>query len=93
MNKRDHKLIVLGDEGQNSQQQQQKMTSYSNTSGPSFKTYKFNQQNDSSIGEASNVEVMVKASPNEMNGILALWKIAIDCRDTKVGESVTNLLL
>jgi hypothetical protein len=36
---------------------------------------------------------MVKASPNEMNGILALWKIAIDCRDTKVGESVTNLLL
>lgn len=36
---------------------------------------------------------MVKASANEMEGIQGLWKIAIDCRDTKVGESVTSLLL
>jgi hypothetical protein len=89
MNKRDHKLILLGDEGQNST----KMTSYNSNTGPSYKAYKFNQNNDSSIGEPSSVEIMVKSSPNEMNGIKALWKIAIDCRDTKVGESVTSLLL
>jgi hypothetical protein len=88
MNKRDKKLILLGDEGQN--QQQKVMTSYNNQSGAGFKAYKFNQQSESAIGD---VEVMVKASPNEMKGIKALWKIAIDCKDTKVGESVTNLLL
>jgi len=68
------------------------MTSFNNQTGASFKNYKFNQT-DSSIGEPSSVEVMVKTTPNEMNGIKALWKIAIDCRDKKVGESVTSLLL
>ena len=28
-----------------------------------------------------------------MKGIKSLWKIAFDCRDPKVGESVTSLLL
>jgi hypothetical protein len=32
---------------------------------------------------------MVKATPNEMKGIRGLWKIAIDCKDAKVGEAVT----
>jgi hypothetical protein len=36
---------------------------------------------------------MVKAEPNQMEGIQGLWKIAIDCFDKKVGEMVTNLLL
>jgi len=39
------------------------------------------------------IEVLVKASPNEMDGIHGLWKIAIDCKDTKVGVCVTALLL
>jgi hypothetical protein len=36
---------------------------------------------------------MVKAEPREMKGIQGLWKIAIDCKDNKVGEAVTQLLL
>lgn len=36
---------------------------------------------------------MVKATPNEMKSIRGLWKIAIDCKDAKVGEAVTWLLL
>lgn len=28
-----------------------------------------------------------------MKGIKGLWKIAIDCKDVKVGEAVTQLLL
>jgi hypothetical protein len=40
MNKRDKKLILLGDEGQN---HQKVMTSYNNQTGAGFKAYKFNQ--------------------------------------------------
>lgn len=36
----------------------------------------------------TDVEVCAKVGPNEMDGINVLWKIAIDCQDTKVGERV-----
>ena len=39
------------------------------------------------------IDVMVRVSPNEMEGINGLWRIAIDSQEKKVGESVTKLLL
>ena len=39
------------------------------------------------------IQVCAKVAPNEMEGIRVLWKIAIDCQEKKVGESVTNMLL
>ena len=35
----------------------------------------------------------MRVEPHELEGINGLWRIAIDCQDKKVGESVTRLLL
>lgn len=43
--------------------------------------------------DPTSVEVQVRAQPDAMEGINGLWKIAIDCKDKQVGDSVTNLLL
>ena len=90
MNSRAHRLILLGDEGQ---QSSQKMTSYNNQTGATYKQYKFTQSDSTSVSDSVQVEVMVKAPPNEMEHIEGLWKIAIDCKDAQIGESVTSLLL
>ena len=67
MNKKRKKLIVLGDEGYNPQNTV-KMTSYSNTQGAGYTQFKFNK-NTGAISDPSTTEVMVKAPPNEMEGI------------------------
>jgi hypothetical protein len=36
---------------------------------------------------------MIRAAPQELEGIRGLWRIAIDCNDKKVSESVAALLL
>jgi hypothetical protein len=45
------------------------MTSYNNTTGASYKTYKFNSNDASTVVDSSKVEVMVKDDPNRMEGI------------------------
>jgi hypothetical protein len=81
----------LGNEGKGASNK--KMTSFSNIAGPSYKQYKFNSVTTSSINDPTMTEVMVKEEPKDMQGILGLWKIAIDCKEAKVGESVASLLL
>ena len=88
MNRKAHRLVLLGEEGK----QAPKMTSYSNQTGASFKSYSF-KPSTTTDSDPETVEVMVKARPNQMEGIQGLFKIAIDCLDKKVGECVTNLLL
>lgn len=88
MNRKAHRLVLLGEEGK----QAPKMTSYSNQTGASFKSYSF-KPSSTTDSDPETVEVMVKARPNQMEGIQGLFKIAIDCLDKKVGECVTNLLL
>ena len=78
-------MIVLGEE-------KQKMTSYNNQTGAVYKKYSFTETS-SSTSDPAELDVMVKAEPKEMKGIQSLWKIAIDCKDNKVGEAVTQLLL
>ena len=65
MNKRNRKLILLGDD----LLEKPKMTSYSNTTGASYKTYKFNSNAASTTVDPQQVEVMVKDDPNKMEGI------------------------
>ena len=58
-------------------------------------------KSDASTGKSSsnatkikeNEEVLVKAPPDEMEGIKGLWKIAFDCDDESVGKSTIKLLL
>ena len=84
-------------------------TSFSSKDGAQYKSYSFSKNqnatqtnsgvgtqsgsNSSSSEDPSQIDVLVKAAPNEMEGIQGLWKIAIDCVDTRVGKCVTRLLL
>jgi len=64
MNRKAHRLILLGEEGK----QAEKFTSYSNATGASFKSYSFKPGNTGEP-DPETVEVMVKAEPNRMEGI------------------------
>jgi S-methylmethionine-dependent homocysteine/selenocysteine methylase len=67
------------------------LTSYSNNSGAKYQQYSFSFTSNND--DASSVEVMVKAAPDEMVGIKCLWKIAINCQNIDVGKFVARMLL
>ena len=77
----------------------QSFTSYSNTTGSQTKSYSFAKNQTSSAASGTTqtdldlLEVMIRAAPQELEGIRGLWRIAIDCNDKKVSESVAALLL
>lgn len=39
------------------------------------------------------LDVVIRAAPDELEGITVLWRIAIDCNVEKVNDNVARLLL
>jgi hypothetical protein len=93
-----------GTKAEFTQNASQSFTSFSNTTGAKTISYSFNKNasttpvaltgaGGATLTDSELLDVVIRAAPNELEGITVLWRIAIDCNVEKVNENVARLLL